>query len=327
VAEAQDYEEVGFIKYSGEDVEAGVIDAASAGNALIGLDEAIRFFNTRQSPDFANLQYDIPVRTQTGSWMAVVIGTLATGAGIFAGGYTLKAATKMAENDFKDIGFSHVFKKSMAAIYWLARLIRHTRRSKEWKELKLVDQELMADLPAMVKVLNDQGEELAIPYEYFQWYQLMPPRLLVRMTAAIRHDRKLTIGVSPQPNLHLSMDVTEEDKPLFDGAVDEALEPAEDMLFPELQHGQRVRLVGKLSRGNEASNTVGLEYKGHMINCVPASGRVPQYKRALFLRCRVSGQINRHAKDRFVADKRPTLIIDKVEALEQDGQQGLEFDG
>jgi hypothetical protein len=41
----------------------------------------------------------------------------------------------------------------------------------------------------------------------------------------------------------------------------------------------------------------------------------------------VSGQINRHAKDRFVADKRPTLIIDKVEALEQDGQQGLEFDG
>lgn len=179
----------------------------------------------------------------------------------------------------------------------------------------------------MVVVLNDKSEELAIPYEFYEWFQKMPPRLLVKMTAAIRPQRKLTIGVNPLPNLHLRVDLTEEDKPLFDGAIDEAEEPADDVILPELKHGQNVKLVGRLSRGNDASNTVGLEYKGHIINCVPASGKIPRYKAALFLRCKVTGQINRHTKNRFVADRRPTLIIDKVEPQEKDGQLGLSFSG
>lgn len=81
--DAQEYEDVGFIMYSGFDVAEGIIDAASAGAALTGLDEAIRFFNTQQSPDF------------------VVMGTataIGAGAGVFALGYAAKAGQKMAEN-------------------------------------------------------------------------------------------------------------------------------------------------------------------------------------------------------------------------------------
>ena len=85
-----DVEELGYVKYSGESLEAGIIDAASAGTALIGLDEAMRFFNTQQSPDFATLTYDIPVQTRAGSWQAVVLaGTAVLGA--FALGYAKKA--------------------------------------------------------------------------------------------------------------------------------------------------------------------------------------------------------------------------------------------
>ena len=68
-----EYEDVGYIKYTGNDVERGIIDAGSAGSALTGLDEALRFFNRQQSPDFATLQYDIPVQTRPGSWEAVVL--------------------------------------------------------------------------------------------------------------------------------------------------------------------------------------------------------------------------------------------------------------
>ena len=67
-----EYEDVGYIKYSGTDVEHGIIDAGSAGSALTGLDEALRFFNTQQSPDFSRLQYDIPVQTRPGSWEAEI---------------------------------------------------------------------------------------------------------------------------------------------------------------------------------------------------------------------------------------------------------------
>ena len=79
----QNYEDIGYIKFSGGDVPSGVIDAASAGSALLGLDEAVRFFNERQSPDFAGLEYDIPVRTQAGSWEAVVIAGAVATAGAF----------------------------------------------------------------------------------------------------------------------------------------------------------------------------------------------------------------------------------------------------
>jgi hypothetical protein len=86
----QRYDEIGFIKYSGENLADGIIDAGSAGSALVGLDEAIRFFNLQQSPDFASLQYDVPVQTRAGSWEAVLVAGGAV-AGVFALSYVKKA--------------------------------------------------------------------------------------------------------------------------------------------------------------------------------------------------------------------------------------------
>jgi len=105
--ELQGYEKVGFVKYSGQDLPSGIIDAGSAGSALTGLDETLRFFNTQQSPDFAAFTYDIPVQTRAGSWEALVLGAIGVGGGTFALGYLKKAGEKLAENDFKDIGLKH----------------------------------------------------------------------------------------------------------------------------------------------------------------------------------------------------------------------------
>ena len=168
--------------------------------------------------------------------------------------------------------------------------------------------------------MNDRGEELSVPLEYFRWYQQMPPRLLVKMTSVVRSSRVLTIGVvGDTPSDEVL--VEEPDKPLFDDTSDDEIE--EGILFPELEHGKLATLEGRLIRGSEASNSVGLEYQGHIINCVPSHGNVRQYKAALFLRCRVSGRVTRQTKSRFVADRRPTLIVEKVIALEKDTQQSL----
>jgi hypothetical protein len=308
--------EVGYVKYSGGAVEGGVIDAGSAGSALLGLDEALRFFNARQSPEFANLQYDIPVKTRDGSWEAVVLGGMVAVGGAFSLGYAKRAGEKLAENDFKDIGITDILKKSVAAMKKLAEVIKHTRRARGWESARLSANQSGAE----VAVLNDRGNELLVPVEFFMWYQQVPAGLLVRLTSVVREDRVLSIGMagdSPEEAVR----ITEQDKPLFDGAPGEELE--EDILFPELMHGNAAVLDGRLIRGSEASNSIGLEYQGHIINCVPLKGNVRQYKSALFLRCRVSGRITRLTKSRFMADRRPTLIIEKVVPLESDVQSSL----
>lgn len=313
--ETEKLEELGFVKYSGKNLVNGVIDAGSAGSALVGLDEAVRFFNSQQSPTLADLQYDIPVQTRAGSWEAVLVAGAAVG-GVFALGYARKAGEKLAENDFKDIGLKDVLKKSIAALQTLAKLIKHTRRARGWDRVR-VEPSLG---PENVLVANEKGEELLVPLEYFRWYHQVPPRLLTRMTSVIRADRVLTIGVIKAAGTD-EVTIVEEEKPLFDQLQEDEFE--EDILFPELTHGADARLEGRLIRGSEASNSVGLEYMGHVINCVPAQGSVRQYKPALFLRCKVEGRITRHAKNRFVADRRPTLIVDRVVPLETDGQLGL----
>ena len=311
--------EVGYIKYTGEDAERGVIDAGSAGSALLGLDETLRYFNTQQSPDFASLDYDIPVQTRSGSWEAVVLGALAT-AGVvgaaFATGYAKKAGEKIAENDFKDVTMKQVLQKSMSALKTLAKVVKHTRQARGWENARFA----MEGQDAQIMLLNDKGEELLVPAEFFRWYRDMPPRLLMRMTSVVRTKRVLHIGMSGDTGTD-EVVVTEREKSLFDEAPDDDNDG--EQLFPELVHGQTVDLEGRLIRGSEASNSVGLEYQGHIVNCVPAKGNVRQYKLALFLHCKVSGRVNRHAKNRFVADRRPTIILDRVVPLERDVQGSL----
>lgn len=311
------YEEVGFIRYSGKDVEDGVIDAGGAGSALLGLDEAIRYFNSQQSPDFSTLEYDIPIQTRKGSWEAVVMGGLVAVGGAFAIGYAKKAGEKIAENDFKDVCMKDVLQKSMAAIQYLAKLIVHTKQTRGWESARFA----LSDPTNRIAVTNGEGKTLEVPVEFFQWYQNLPPRLLTRMTAVIRPERSLSIGANVGKSTSV-VKISEPEKHLFEDR--EVEEEPNEILFPEMLHGSAVSIVGRLIRGSEASNSLGLEYEGHIINCVPAAGNIRQYKAALFLRCRVQGRVNRHSKNRFVAERRPTIILESVKPLEVD-QQGKLF--
>lgn len=320
MAEKNDFEEVGFIKYSGEAVPHGVIDAGSAGAALIGLDEAIRFFNVQQSPDLASAQYEIPVETRAGSWEAMVLAAVGGVVGTFALSYAKKAGEKMAENDFKDIGLKPVLQKSMSAIQNLAKLTKHTRRSKGWN----IERIEPIDNIDMAVIVNREGESIHVPIEHMKWFQQLPPQLLARLTGVVRKNRTLTIGLVDTTHPTEDVSIDEFDKAIFEQSEPDEVE--DDTLFPELTHGIEAQLIGRLIRGNETSNTVGLEYEGHVINCIPAIGSVRQYKPALFLRCKVEGRVTRHSKHRLVADKKPTLIVSRVIPLESDGQIGL-FNG
>jgi len=310
-----EYEEVGFIKYSGDPVRAGIIDARSAGSALLGLDEAIRFFNVQQSPGLVNAEYDVPVQTRAGSWEAVLVaGT--TVAAAFALSYAKKAGEKMAENDFKNVGLREILSKSMSAIVTLVRLIKHTEKSHEWNATRV---EPSLNSPSVL-VADENGIEIPIPLDFYRWYQKIPPGLLSKMTSVIRTDRTLTIGTLQNGEVDSVLLVAGE-RALFEDSDDEDQDG--EVLFPELRHGDNVALEGRLIRGSEKTNTVGLEYQGHVINCIPASGSVRKYKMALFLRCRVEGMVVRHWKNKLITDRRPRIIVDRVIPLQTDGQNKL----
>ncbi len=57
-----DEEYIGYLKYEGKLVEEGLLDARKAAQALLGFDEAIRFFVGQQSPLLRDLDFELPVR-------------------------------------------------------------------------------------------------------------------------------------------------------------------------------------------------------------------------------------------------------------------------
>lgn len=306
------YEEIGYMKFSGAEVMAGVIDAGSAGMALIGLDEAVRFFNEKQSPEFARLEYEIPIKTTQGSWIAWVLGAVGVGGGAFALSYLKKAGEKMAENDFKDLGLKDVLRRSVDAIQYLLQLIKHTQHMGGWNNYKIIRGENASE----IGILNSKGESLFIPVEYFKWYQSLPPHTISKITDVIAEERSLSIGVKKN-GVFEETSVTIKEKVYF---LEESTEEDEDYLFPELKHGDFVKLEGRLTRGNTSSNSIGLEYQGHILNCIPDEGSIRRFKPALFLRCVVTGKINRLTKQRKVAEKRPTILVQNITPLEVDDQ-------
>lgn len=313
--DAIEEQSVGYMKFSGEAVPKGIIGANAAGTALLGFDDCIRYFSKKQSPAFAKLEYEIPVKTTEGSWVVWVMGLLGTGAAVYAAGYLKKAGEKMAENDFQDIGLKDVLRKSVDALRHLLELIKHMKGKIDWGSSNIS----WRVNDGLVGITNESGELIYVPLEFFKWYLDLPAGLLLKVTSVIEEERVLTIGSFKDGHFEETT-ITAREKIYF-GHEDAAND--EEMLFPELEHGQVVRLEGHLTRGNEDSNSVGLKYMGHILNCVPESGNIKRYKPALFLKCVVEGTISRLYKQSAIAEKRPTIIFSSITPMESDDQFGL----
>ncbi|WP_147418195.1 hypothetical protein [Salinisphaera sp. Q1T1-3] len=305
-------EEVGFIKYRGESVLPGILDAGKAGQALTGLDDALRFFNAKQSSKLAKSPYEVPVRVEEGSWEAIVIA----GASMFAAAYFGTAGKKMAERDFGGVGFKDVFQSSLKAIRHLVRLVKHTRRTSGWD----LDNVRWREDNTEIGIRNSRGEFEYFPATYVKWYLSASPGLLRKLVEVVERERTLIVGTIENGKV-IEEQVDLNDKAAFVG--EESPDNEGDFLFPELEHGQEVELEGRLTRGNASTNSLGFEYAGHVLNCYPEEGSIVRFKPVLFLRCLLYGEVSRLGDKRFVTARRPTLIIKRVTPLEEDAQRSL----
>lgn len=309
---------IGYIRYSGELVESGLMDARKSAQALIGFDEAVRYFVGCQDDELKNINFELPVRIRQGSWEALIpkgIFWITTALGAGATAYFVKAGQKMAENDFNDIGVKDIIKKSIDAIVWVIRIGKHigTIAIKKFEKVKFRNDN------TEIGILNDNGEILWVPKRFLDLYVKCPKSLLKKMADIVENERTLMIGLFDNAK-EISESISLPYKRIF------THKDEDDMLFPELKHGMEVILDGEVTRGNETSNSIGFKYQDHILTAYPRSGSVVRYKPALFLNAEIKGTISRIDESGGTDAMRPKIIFTHIEPKESNNKNLSLFD-
>lgn len=310
---------LGYIKYDGELVKSGLMDARKQAQALLGYDEALRYFIGKQIPELRNLDFEIPVRIKKGSWEALipetVVGWVQAGLGVVATAYFTKAAQKLAEKDFADFGITDMFKKSLEAIKWFVRIGSHMGNvtTRKFEKTKFSQDNLL------IGICNDKGEYLYVPKQFFDLYISSNPKLLEKIAENIAEGRGLKIGTF-QGDLIDEVTIDMSNKAIFCKSEDDE---EDDVILPELVHGDTVVLEGEVTRENKTSNSMGFKYQDHIITSYPESGSIVPYKPILFLKCRLYGTVSRLDEKGRIAARRPKLFFSHIEPIQDEKNYDL----
>lgn len=305
---------LGYLEYNGELVAQGIIDARAAATALNGFDSALRYFVAQEEPRLATIEFPIPVQVERGSWIAVIPLTIGqwilTGGGVVTTAYLATAAKKIAENDFKDVHLRDVFRSALRGLQWFIRIGKHLGSIAERRISNL----RWRNNNEEVGIPNANGELLFVPRREFERFINAPLALASAITKVVETERTMTIA-RREGDIVEEVTVNESEKKIFYVEEDEA-----EVLFPELVLGQRVQLDGLVTRGNETANSIGFKYNEHILTCYPRTGSIVRFKRHLFLRCRITGEISRADEHGGTSDPRPKIIFDGLQITEPDEQ-------
>lgn len=308
---------IGFLKYDGEQIKDGILDARDAATALLGFDRSLRYFISREDRALAQLDYKIPVKVEHGSWSALIPNTVGTwvlaGLGLAATAYITTAANKLAENDFKDKRLKDVFTDGLKAIQWIIRIGKHlgSLTNKRLVGLRWRNENTEVGIP------NEKMEYIFVPRSYFQAFLESPSSILSDISSLIEVERSLQIGVIENKDVIKIESVSLSERHIFYIQKDET----EEVLFPHLTHGLSVDLDGLVTRGNEVANSIGFRYNEHILTCYPRLGSVVRFKKHLFLPCRISGTISRSDGKGGTNDPRPKIVFDSLDILSEEPQE------
>lgn len=301
-----------FIKYEGNLVEDGYLDARKSGEALVGIDELIRYFVYQENPQIKDFEFEIPVRVRKGSWETIFpenIDKVALGAFSLwmAGKYVGSALEEVAKNDFKDVSFKEIFKKAFKGIVNVIKLSKHLGTLAR----KKFDNVQFSQNNELVKITNDNGEELWIPVEVLELYSNCPQTVFNKLTKIVEEERELVVGIY-ENNIVVEETITNRHKYIFTKTEED-----DEIVLPELRHGEYIEIDGHITRGNEKSNTIGFLFQGHIITCYPDNGNIKQHKSKLFSNCLLKGYVDRLDKEGNINEKRPRIRFIDIVNLEK----------
>ena len=105
--------------------------------------------------------------------------------------YLTTAATKLAENDFKEKGIKDIFKSAMSGLQWLIKIGKHlgTFEQRKLTGVKWRNNNEEVGIP------NSKGEIIYVQRWHFELYINCPISLLSDIVSIVELERNLVIGV------------------------------------------------------------------------------------------------------------------------------------
>ena len=325
---------LGYVKYYGEVVEAGLMDTRKSADALNGFDEVLRYCLYKEDPSLRSIDFEFPVKIQEGSWEISIPENIASlmmlGGGTVLTTYASTLAVTAAKDGLLESGPVKDLKKTvpaaMKAFQKIVEIAKYCGKlgQKTHENVKPIEND-------MVEITRDGLEPLVIPYEYYKLYAEAPASLLSKAASVIEEGREMEIGVKEESGV-VRTQVTIQEKWLFSNEKNES----DDIVLPELVDGQRVELEGEVTRCAETANTIGFCYNGHVLTCKPQSGSILPFKQRIisktddhiFTPVKMRGLVVREAVDGHFKDKKPHIVFDDIVPVENDRADGVqsEFD-
>lgn len=315
---------LGYLKYSGKSVESGLLDAKKSAEALLGFDEILRYFLAKEDPSLTGLNFEIPVRIKNGSWeiaIPEIIDKLLSPGGVLTvatGTYLTATAKKAADDGLFKTGLAKdiktTFKAAIKSAQWVIKIgsrIGMLRRKYEGVRVSSNAEDFL--------VPDVNGDTISVPKKYFNLYSECPAKLFSRNVKIVDDNKILEVGLY-EDGKDEKVKISKTERDFFYSEDGE-----NEVLFPELTEGQRVELEGIITRGNEKTNTIGFEYKEHILTCVPKDGNIADYKYKIispqkdhfFPKVKIIGVVERiSTKEEFKQD-RPRVIFSEIILLEK----------
>lgn len=150
-----------------------------------------------------------------------------------------------------------------------------------------------------------------MPVEVLELYSNCPQTVFNKLTKIVEEEREMVVGIYDD-NVIVEETITTKHKHIFSKTEED-----EEIVLPELKHGDYAELQGHITRGNEKSNTIGFLYQGHIITSYPDSGNIKQHKSKLFSNCLLKGYVDRLDKDGSLKEKRPRIRFIDIVNLEK----------
>jgi len=311
---------LGYIKIEGAGVKEGVISAKSAAVALSGFNDSLKYFIKKSDGDFSLIDFEIPVRIQEGSWQALVPHTISQwvedGVALGIANYGRAAMGELGKNDFKNKNTAEIVRRAITKMKSVAKIGKHVggAEASQLKGTKVKGND--------VEIPNDEGIYLRVTREELETYLKTPSAMLSDLVSAIEKDQSLSIAVVDNNGKSSEEKITYDDRLSF---VYENQSKEHDLILPELVHGETVIIEGVISKGNKNTNTIGIEYKGHVLTCMPMKGSIVKYKDCLYEKCQIEGTVSRVSDPMITDAPRPKIRFTRLTLTDrpEDNQIGL----
>jgi hypothetical protein len=309
---------LGYLKYEGNDVNDGIMDARDSATALLGFDEAFRFFINREHTAWSTRDLNLPVRIGKGCWQILIPTALTT---VFAGYYLKAMATKAGTDGFFETGMAkdlhRVLKAALTSLKWVIKISKHLGAIGDVSRLGNAK---LQDLDSVI-IYNNDNEPLLVARKYFEQYRDCPSDLLTKCASVICLERMLEIGSFEQNMTIDFVTIAPAERSIFCQDASEL----PDIVLPELEHGMSVELEGEITRVTESTNTLGFCYDSHVLICKSSNASkiasfksriISQQDNHIFPRVKLIGTIDRKDDRGGFKAHKPSILFSDIVRLE-----------